>query len=104
MDKITNKDISEFATFCIGCLSHILNIPQEEVYKKLNESGILHGYIVESYDILHTFGSKYLMNDLIDLMKEKELLDPEKKYEVTTEHILNFESVMYYKEKNNENE
>ena len=103
MKKIEDKDILEFATFCIGCLSHILNLPQEEVYKRLEDSGILHGYIVECYDVLHTFGSKYLMNDLIDFMKEKGVLESDREYKVTTEQILNVESVMYYKEGEKEN-
>ena len=63
-----NKDTLEFVTYCIGSLSRILHLPQREVYNKLKQSGILYGYIVPSYDVLHTFGSRYLMEDLIDLL------------------------------------
>ena len=101
MDKITNEDILEFATFCIGCLSRILNLPEEEVYNRLKDSGILHGYIVECYDVLHTFGSVYLMNDLIDFMKEKGVLQPDIKYEVTSGPILDVEKDMYNKKAKN---
>ena len=97
MNKITNEDILEFATFCIGCLSRILKLPEEEVYNRLKDSGILHGYIVECYDVLHTFGPVYLMNDLIDFMKEKGVLQPDKEYEVRLEPILSFEKDLYYK-------
>lgn len=41
------------------------------VYRKLKDSGILYGYIVPSYDVLHTFGSRYVTDDIIDYMKEK---------------------------------
>ena len=51
-----------------------LHLSQREVYKRLKESGILYGYIVPSYDVLHTFGSRYLMEDLTDYMKEKGVL------------------------------
>ena len=44
---------------------------QREVYRRLMSSGILYDYIVPSYDVLHTFGSHYLMDDLISYMKEK---------------------------------
>ncbi len=66
-----NKDVLEFVTYCISKLSQQLGMSQKEVYNRLNRSGILYGYMVPSYDVLHTFGSRYLMNDLIDYMKEK---------------------------------
>ncbi len=64
----------EFVTYCIGKLAQVLNMSQREVYRRLKESGILYGYIVPSYDVLHTFGSRYLMEDLTDYMKEKGML------------------------------
>ncbi len=64
----------EFVTYCIGQLSLLLKLPQREVYKRLKKSGILYDYIVPSYDVLHTFGSRYLMEDLTEYMKEKGVL------------------------------
>ncbi len=64
----------EFVTYCIGQLSLLLKLPQREVYKRLKKSGILYDYIVPSYDVLHTFGSHYLMEDLTEYMKEKGVL------------------------------
>ena len=68
-----NKTL-EFVTYCIGQLSLLLKLPQREIYKRLKKSGILYGYIVASYDVLHTFGSRYLMEDLTEYMKEKGVL------------------------------
>lgn len=68
-----NKTL-EFVTYCIGQLSLLLKLPQREIYKRLKKSGILYGYIVPSYDVLHTFGSRYLMEDLMEYMKEKGVL------------------------------
>ena len=53
----------------------MLKLPQREIYRRLKVSGILDEYIVPSYDVLHTFSSRYLMEDLIDFMKEKGVLD-----------------------------
>lgn len=64
----------EFVTYCISKLAHVLKISQREVYRKLMQSGILYGYIVPSYDVLHTFSSRYLVEDLTDYMKEKGVL------------------------------
>lgn len=66
-----DKKTLEFITYCISKLSQRLNLSQSEIYKRLRDSGILYGYIVPSYDVLHTFSSTYLMNDLTDYMKEK---------------------------------
>ena len=64
----------EFVTYCIGQLSLLLKLPQREVYKRLKKSGILYDYIVPSYDVLHTFGSHYRMEDRTEYMKEKGVL------------------------------
>lgn len=69
-----DKKTLEFVTFCISRLSLLLKLPQQEVYKRLKDSGILFDYIVPSYDVLHTFSSRYLMEDLTDYMKEKGVL------------------------------
>lgn len=64
----------EFATYCIGNLSQRLGMSQPEVYRLLADSGLLEGYIVASYDVLHTFGKDYLMDDLVGLMRERGLV------------------------------
>ncbi len=69
-----DKNTLEFVTYCISKLSQFLKLPQREVYDRLNRSGILYQYIVPSYDVLHTFGSRYLMEDLTDYMREKGVL------------------------------
>ncbi len=62
-----DKKQLEFVTYCIGKLSVLLKLPQKEIYKRLKTSGILYDYIVPSYDVLHTFSSRYLMEDLTDI-------------------------------------
>ncbi|MDD6001019.1 MAG: DUF3791 domain-containing protein [Bacteroidales bacterium] len=64
-------NILDFALFCIGCIAERLNLNQTEVYDRLNKSGILQDYIVKGYDVLHTFDSEYLTDDIVDYMKEK---------------------------------
>lgn len=69
-----SDDILEFVTYCISKLSAMLKLPQSEVYRRLKHSGILYDYIVPSYDVLHTFSSRYLMEDLTDYMRKKGVL------------------------------
>lgn len=66
-----DKNVLEFVTYCISKLADQLKISQQEVYARLKRSGILYDYIVPSYEVLHTFGSRYLMEDQIDYLKEK---------------------------------
>ena len=64
----------DFVTYCIGNLSRRLNMSAVEVYRRLKQSGILLGYIIPSYDVLHSFGKEYLMEDLTEYMREKGVL------------------------------
>ena len=66
-----SSDQLDFVTYCIGNLSMRLHLPQRTIYLKLKDSGILDNYIVKGYEILHTFGKEYLMDELITYMQEK---------------------------------
>ncbi len=70
-----DKKTLEFVTFCITKLSILLKLPQKEIYTRLKSSGILYEYIIPSYDVLHTFSSRYLMEDLTEYMREKGVLE-----------------------------
>lgn len=69
-----DKKTLEFVTYCISKLSDHLKMPQTEVFRRLYESGILYNYIVPSYDVLHTFSSRYLIEDITDFMREEGVL------------------------------
>ena len=51
----------DFITYCVGNLSERLNMSASKVYKMLRSSGILDGYILPCYDVLHTFSKDYIM-------------------------------------------
>lgn len=69
-----DNETLEFVTYCISKLAQVLKMSQREVYRQLKQSGILYDYIVPSYDVLHTFSSRYLVEYLINYMKEKGVL------------------------------
>lgn len=64
----------DFITYCVGNLSDRLKMTAGQVYGLLRSSGILNGYIIPCYDVLHTFGKDYIMDDLIAMMKKKGVL------------------------------
>ena len=70
--KIENSDQLEFAIFCIENIGIKLGISGDNVYKLLTEkSNILNSYIVPEYEILHTQGKDYIVDDIIRVMKEQ---------------------------------
>ena len=65
----------EFAIFCIENIAAKLGVSAEKVYDALTEkSDILNDYIIPEYEILHTKGKEYMMDDIIEVMKERGVL------------------------------
>lgn len=59
-----NYDQFYFVIFIINALANYYNIATREVYKILTKTGAINDYIVRHYDVLHTLGKEYLINDL----------------------------------------
>lgn len=71
-NRIRNESELEFAIFCIENLADKLNKKPEDLFRILTErTDLLYGYIIPSYDVLHTQGKAYILEDLIDLMQKK---------------------------------
>ena len=65
----------EFAIFCIENIAAKLGVSAEKVYDALTEkSDILNDYIIPEYEILHTQGKEYIVDDIIEVMKETGVL------------------------------
>ena len=68
-----DKNILEFITFAIGSVAERLQKSPSEIYKIFRQSNVITGYLIPAYDVLHTFGRQYLVDDVLDFMKEKEV-------------------------------
>ena len=66
----TEKELA-FSTFIFYSLSETWNTTPAEVYRVLNTTHILDGYIIEAYDVLHTLGKEYLVEDITDLVNDR---------------------------------
>lgn len=64
-----NRNQLEFTVFIINKLSEYLKKPVSEIYKILTDSDVLDSYIIECYDVLHTLGKEYLMEDITDVLR-----------------------------------
>ncbi len=70
--EIPNSRALEFVIFCIENISLRLNIDARRVYDALaKKSDILNSYIVPEYEILHTQGKDYIIDDILELMEER---------------------------------
>lgn len=61
----------DFITFCVGIMADALHWSASRVYSALRSTGLLTGYIVPCYDVLHTFGKDYIVEDLTEALREK---------------------------------
>lgn len=70
--KIQNAEELEFVVFCIENVAKRLGVGGEKIYQIFTEdSDILNGYIVPEYEILRTQGKEYIVDELLDVMKER---------------------------------
>ncbi len=66
------SDELEFAIFCIESVASRLNVKAQRVYAALTEqTDILNEYIIPEYEVLHTQGKDYIVDEIIDVMKER---------------------------------
>ncbi len=57
---------------CIENVASKLNVDATKVYAALTEqTDILNEYIIPEYEVLHTQSKEYIVNDIIDIMKER---------------------------------
>lgn len=70
--KIKNSNELEFAIFCIENIAAKLGVDAINVYQALTkQSNILYDYIVPEYEVLHTQSKEYIVQDILDVMKER---------------------------------
>lgn len=66
-----DKKILEFVTFAIGSVAERLHKSPAEIYKVFKQTNVITGYLIPAYDVLHTFGRHYLVDDVLEFMQEK---------------------------------
>ncbi|MBO4511158.1 MAG: DUF3791 domain-containing protein [Victivallales bacterium] len=70
-----STSVLSFAIFCVEEVANRLQLPGNAVYDMLTKrSNILYSYIIPSYDVLHTQGKDYIVDDIISLMHERGVL------------------------------
>ena len=71
-EKSYGSNELEFAIFCIENLASKLNVDARKVYDSLKkQTDILDEYIIPGYEVLHTQSKEYIIDEIIDVMKER---------------------------------
>jgi len=60
-----------FVVFILYALGEHWKMTTPEVYEILDSTGILDDYIIKCYDVLHTLGKEYLIEDITEFVREK---------------------------------
>lgn len=60
-----------FVVFILYALGEHWKMTTPEVYEILSTTGILDDYIIKCYDVLHTLGKEYLVEDITEFVSEK---------------------------------
>jgi len=61
----------DFSVFLLYSLANEWKKTPAVVYQILDSTGILDSYIIPCYDVLHTQGKEYLVEDITEYTREK---------------------------------
>ena len=70
-----NEKVLEFTIFCVESLAEQLNMGSKKTYKLLKfDTDVLDHYIIPCYESLHSQSKHYIVEELIEVLKEKGVL------------------------------
>lgn len=64
-----NKNTMEFVVYMIHACANRWNLSPKQVYQKLQATGCISEYLVPNYEIFHTQGSGYLVDDIKEYLR-----------------------------------
>lgn len=70
MTEHTAREI-DFSVFLIHRVAESWKKTPSETFRLLDDANIVSGYIVPFYDVLHTLGEEYLVNDITELAEKR---------------------------------
>ena len=66
-----NDEQLKFSVFLINQIAKKTQKPVNLIYEFLATSGVLDDYVINCYDVLHTLGKEYLIEDVTGLMQDR---------------------------------
>ena len=65
-------EVVKFKAFCLERYKHEHNMKGRDVFRLFKEYGVL-DYIGSFYDVLHTFGDKYIVADIDEFIAVRQM-------------------------------
>ncbi len=69
---MTERELN-FTIYCVGVVADRLSKTEREVYEWFQRINLIDDYIVPCFDVLHTFSKDYIIDDLLAVIKKKEV-------------------------------
>ena len=66
-----SQECFTFVVYMIHELEDSWNMLPSQVYSILESSGCLENYLIHDYDVLHTLGTQYLVDDIGTYVKQR---------------------------------
>ena len=66
-----NRESMAFVVYMIHKCANRWHLPPSEIYKKMEQSGCIHSYLVPHYEVLHTQSSDYVLEDIPTFMRQR---------------------------------
>ena len=66
-----NKEIFSFVIYIIHACANKWNVLPSEVYDAMDKTKCISDFLVRHYDIIHTQGTDYIVEDVSDYLKER---------------------------------
>ena len=63
-----DKKINDFVIFCLEIYKAQKNMSGKEVFELFEKYGVIN-YLQDGYDVLHTQGDKWIINDIEDFLE-----------------------------------
>jgi hypothetical protein len=67
---MASRSVLVFVVFIIHALAEAWHMSPSKVYSILNKSKVLDNYLIAHYDVLHTLGKEYLVEDVTGCVKD----------------------------------
>ena len=66
-----NEATFSFTIYLIHELAEVWNMLPGKVFQILKRTGCIDNYLIPHYDVLHTLGTKYLIEDIDEYVKTR---------------------------------
>jgi hypothetical protein len=69
----SDKELIFFVTYILNAFARERKVSTPEAFSLLDNVDIIDGYLLKNYDVLHTLDSQYVVEDLNELLRIRQV-------------------------------